>query len=642
MAKTNESDVNLGTLFAQKAFRIPQYQRGYAWGEKQWEDLWDDIWEIEKDKNGTYRPHFTGSIALKRIERTLIPKEELWFAESGQEFYDVVDGQQRLTTIEILMCGLISAYQDQNVKMGLTSRYIVQKELGGDGKVYLFSYKYGDKNLAFLMNKIFDDTSYILPVDHNNIYTSNLLKAKDWFTNKISELNPIEQNDLLLRLQTALVFDVKYIDDNISEQAVFETMNNRGKPLTILEKLKNRLLFLASKLPQGSDIYEVSRVINDAWRNIYDYLGKNPEYMLNEDEFLSAHLSLIRVPSGYVFSEEIAEKKVFEMFCNRADKYPLNYTRNQGEDSEREPKVDVEKITNYAISISEFARYWYESMNSDDERIKKLLYLNGSKEMRILISTLLREMVIGDKEDANCCIDKLLKIVFRNTVPGLWIMDERTFATTARDVYGKGCTIAEVIVEYNKLLNQECNVDEVVSQFGTLFTYIRGNKGYHRWNGLKYFLMSYNDSLKGNDFSITWDCYPELNIEHVMPQSYWQHWQSVMDDYIMGLDIVDDDKFYAKNILINTLGNLSIIKDTKNPELKNDGWEEKQNRYKEGTLSEVEISRYVSWDKVSIRERGLKMLEYMEKMIDGLHFTDEQKDKMLFKEEKYMFKKEGA
>ena len=105
-------------------------------------------------------------------------------------------------------------------------------------------------------------------------------------------LSDDQKRDLLRRIHTALVFDIKYISNSVSEQAVFETMNNRGKPLSILEKLKNRLLFLTAKLPyQSGEIIKLSDNVNDAWRKVYDFLGKNPEGMLNGDDFLSAHLT---------------------------------------------------------------------------------------------------------------------------------------------------------------------------------------------------------------------------------------------------------------------------------------------------------------------------------------------------------------
>ena len=96
---------------------------------------------------------------------------------------------------------------------------------------------------------------------------------------------------------------------------------------------------------------------------------------MNEDEFLSAHLSLIRKPSDYTFSESVAEKKVFEMFCNRAQNYLLDYTRGQGEDAKHEPSVSYEKIQSYILDISLFVEFWYKAVNSDDLRIQKILYL---------------------------------------------------------------------------------------------------------------------------------------------------------------------------------------------------------------------------------------------------------------------------
>ena len=110
MARTNESNLKLGDLFAKKVFRIPMYQRGYAWGDKQLDDLWDDIMDIEEDDNGEFRRHYTGMISLKEIPRNEIPHEELWLKDRGFSFFDVVDGQQRLTTIILLIFELARAF----------------------------------------------------------------------------------------------------------------------------------------------------------------------------------------------------------------------------------------------------------------------------------------------------------------------------------------------------------------------------------------------------------------------------------------------------------------------------------------------------------------------------------------------------
>ena len=118
----------------------------------------------------------------------------------------------------------------------------------------------------------------------------------------------------------ALQFDIREIEEDLDVQAVFETMNNRGKPLSILEKLKNRLIYLTEKLPNArqEDQTSLRDKINEAWGKIYISLGKNPDGNLDEDEFLSAHLSLYR-GSKKTFSKESTDEKIFKIFCNNLE-----------------------------------------------------------------------------------------------------------------------------------------------------------------------------------------------------------------------------------------------------------------------------------------------------------------------------------
>lgn len=642
MSKTNESDLRLNELFGSKAFRIPNYQRGYAWGERQWNDLWEDLWDIEIDKaKGEYRRHYTGTISLQEINRNQVPQDELWFVDEGDRFFDVVDGQQRLTTIVILLFELIKSYPVVEERNALLRRYIYRKKESTEAKLYLFSYKKEDKNRQFLLNQIFEDDTEIMSSEIVNVYSNNLLSAKNWFKVKITALSDKEKKDLLVRLQTALAFDTKYITDNLSVQAVFETMNNRGKPLTILEKLKNRLLYLTAKLPNDEiELLKLSGRINDAWRNVYDYLGKNPNQMLDEDEFLSAHLTLIRKPADYVFSEQVAERKVFEMFCNRATSYLLDYSRDQGDDAEHESKVDYKKIENYVLDIAKFVPYWYEVVNSDDIRIKKLLLQNSSKEMRILLAVLLT-IKASNEEDSQLVdnmLDLLLRIEFRNSVIGLGVLDERTFASRARELHLHEITLSKLCDDFKSKLETACNVEAMIGQYNYLFEYTYKNKGFHRWWGLKFFLMEYESYLqeqKGDFEHVSWDDFNQINIEHIMPQSYEAFWNDEMNDYLDSKALSDDEKNRAQKIIINTLGNLTIIKDAKNSALQNDTWESKRLRYETGSFSEQEISKEEHWNKTTIWKRGCKMLDFMTTLVEGLSFTEEQKKQLLFVSDKY-------
>lgn len=429
--QTDASNVTLPSLFANKCFRVPNYQRGYAWGEPQLNDLWDDIMDIQK--NGTtYRPHYTGAITLQQIDLSDLTPAERKLSASGMEYYNVVDGQQRLTTLVILLNTLVKRITKG--KKQLIENYIKTKQ-------HVCRFAYGDTNgnsYRFFMKNIMGEAN-TLPYS-STIYTANLEYASSFFESRLSALKSKELNEFQEKLLTSLVFDTKYIQNNLDVQAVFETMNNRGKPLTTLEKLKNRLLYMTSKFDDTVNIKGLSDEINNGWGLIYETLGKNKDSLLNEDEFLSAYLTLLREPADYAFSESLAEIKVFQMFCNHATKYDFSMAR-QHDVSIKEPVVDENKIKTFVSGIANFVGHWYNVYFPDlnTERglhIQKIQYLNGSKEMRIFLAKLLM-MVDTQSALVDDCLAMTEKVLFKNALPGVSLLDERRFATRARDLHNR-------------------------------------------------------------------------------------------------------------------------------------------------------------------------------------------------------------
>ena len=131
------SAINLTDLFNTRIFRIPDYQRGYAWEEKQLSEIWDDLDEIQTIE-GELKKHYTGTIYLEETK----PKEtENWL--SGVKFYNVVDGQQRLTTISILLFELLKATEigyTEKKKVKLIETFIYETNMPGESKIYKFNY----------------------------------------------------------------------------------------------------------------------------------------------------------------------------------------------------------------------------------------------------------------------------------------------------------------------------------------------------------------------------------------------------------------------------------------------------------------------------------------------------------------------
>lgn len=95
---------SLSVLFQNRLFRIPDYQRGYAWKQEQLGDFWEDLLNLHED-----RYHYTGLLSLKAVNRkeTHLWHEDGWLLDIGFKPFHVVDGQQRLTTFSILLFEII-------------------------------------------------------------------------------------------------------------------------------------------------------------------------------------------------------------------------------------------------------------------------------------------------------------------------------------------------------------------------------------------------------------------------------------------------------------------------------------------------------------------------------------------------------
>ena len=100
-------------IFNQRIFRIPDYQRGYAWENKHRQAFWDDLKILSDTPNGA--PHYTGLISLEPIikseAKNYLQQSEYWLLE-GRDLCLVVDGQQRLTTLVIFIHELLRRHKE--------------------------------------------------------------------------------------------------------------------------------------------------------------------------------------------------------------------------------------------------------------------------------------------------------------------------------------------------------------------------------------------------------------------------------------------------------------------------------------------------------------------------------------------------
>ena len=611
---------NLFELFYGKVFRIPDYQRGYAWSDKQLTELWDDLYEI-----GENSKHYTGTIYLEDIS----PNEnEEWL--TGVKFYNIVDGQQRLTTISILIFELLKLTElgyNEKKKADLYTQFISESKLNGNSTIYKFRYDKKDKNCNYLLHNIFENDTIILEDERLNLYSKNLSAAKLFFAERLSKMSNEEREILFKKITTALQFDIRTIEKDLDVQAVFETMNNRGKPLTTLEKLKNRLIYLTSKLDCApEDIKNLREKINQAWGKIYFCLAQNPDCILDEDVFLSAHLSLYRKPKEAVFSEKNAEEKVFQMFCNKPEKY------EKDDSIENEPTISYEKIESYIIKLSEAAIVWYKIHHSNLLIVKKILLLNGAKEMKVFLLALFLNTEESELEKILLVLENVL---FRNRIPSLWVIDERTFASWARDVYRNEENLSDIHTKLTHLIDLPITTQNMINSMNELFYYIKGAKGFHRWGIIKYFLFEYEENLKSRfkevKDKVSIDDFDSTTIEHIIPQQFWDHWADTINNFSINID--KDNLDITHKVLLNTLGNLTILMHGKNSSLGNKSWLDKKGRFISGSYNEISISQNEEWGIKEVVLRGYDMIDFLKSKVKGLNISDNERDELLFVED---------
>ena len=626
---------SLNDIFERRILRIPDYQRGYAWSKQQLVDFWEDI--IQLDPN---RVHYTGVISLEPVKTKLWQKweEDEWIiAGVGFKPFYVVDGQQRLTTSMILIQSIFESVES-NTQLNFQSlenlrkQYILFKADDGQRESFIFGYEKDNPSDEYLKTTIFGEKSHT-NLHLETLYTQNLLAAKAYFKERLSQLESEEIALIFKKLTQKLKFNLYEIDEEIDVFVTFETMNNRGKPLTSLELLKNRLIYLSTLFPDH-DGHEVLRnKVNSAWKTMYEYLGKNPEAPLNEGFFLRNHWTMY-----------------FKYSRNKGDDY-INYllndkftARNVTHPKTSNDKVTVDNISNYVMSLQESIRHWFyihnpyfPSTNHNDEQNKRLLDRLQRLSFRAFRPLLLAAFVSKQPIDD---INKLLIAAERYNFTLFSLCHRRSntgdseFFSMARGLVTKSenNTIDSVISTINNWIDDYYDPQRFMSYIAE--KYELGLGGFFKWDSLQYFLYEYDQWLtnkgKQSTNKLTWSDLKaiqkdNITIEHIFPQTannaYWQKRFSHLNK--------------EKIIFIsNSLGNLLLLSRAKNSSLQNDGFDDKKNNgngvgYYNGSASENEIAQHDEWLPESIFERGFDLCDFMEERWQITLGDEEFKAKLL-------------
>ena len=534
-------------LNGNKQFLIPVYQRFYSWDIEQCRRLWNDIVIMQKEgKQG----HFVGSIV--NIAEQAMP--------TGVQKYMIIDGQQRMTTLSLLLLALrdygLKHPEDQTINARRIDNMLLKNE-----------YESGEERFKLLLTEADKDVLIALveqkPIQgHDN---SRIRINYNFFNKQIEskELSPAEIYESIGKLQIVNITLDRQMDD---AQAIFESLNSTGKELTESDLIRNYVLM-------GLDATEQTYVYEHLWRPmelLFEY-DKQESVM---DRFFRDYLTMkqTRIPKvDYVYEE--------------FKKYHLN--------------CEFSSIRDLCADLYKFAQYYTDMVfaRSEDNKLKVLYQDINCLKMEVSYPFLLK--VHNDYSLGIIGIDTLIEIinicvsyvVRRNICDIPTNSLNKTFATLRNEI--KNDDYLNSIKAFF-ILRDDYKIFPTDERFASVFA-SRDIYNMRARNYILRHLEMYNN--KGN---VVVENY---TIEHIMPQN-----QNLSSEWIAMLG--DNWKEIQKNYL-HTVGNLTLT--AYNSEMSDKSFNEKMNMEGGFKQSALRLNSYLvlqtEWNENKIKERARILTE---------------------------------
>ena len=305
-------------------YLIPNYQRTYVWNEfDQWEPLWLDVVGLVTARPASSghinpfnrKPHFLGATVLKEVQAPVEDARRLV----------VVDGQQRLITLQLLLTSVADVFRDYEelIHLETSARQLTINWISGvaspfePDKIHPLAGDFQSFTKVMKDSRDIEHESTISgPI--GDCYRFYRQRASNWLAGGRNSGLPITNraNALLTAISDKLQVVAIYLNQDENESAIFEALNARGEPLSEWEKVKNYILFKAGEIPEidQGELYEQYLLEFDDRRWIVES-GRGAARRRMSDQFLDYWLeSKIRRP--------VNARRVFREFrteLNRTD-----------------------------------------------------------------------------------------------------------------------------------------------------------------------------------------------------------------------------------------------------------------------------------------------------------------------------------
>lgn len=565
--------------------RIPFFQRGYVWDENNWEDMLTDLFNANKS-------HFLGSLILKQQ----LPKS----GESKEVL--VIDGQQRFTTLSILVKALYDTFTgDLKKNCEITIRtHLFHKRYQTDSD-YLIKIQHSQVDAEAYQKVIRADIEGS-PIGAANDISNKILLCYRYFFKELQNKSEEERKNLFNRIldpenKMLVVIDLTEKDD---EQAIFDTINSAGVRLSCADIIKNALFQKAIQLFNSQD--EATALYKKTWEKV---LADEETIKYWERERLTGRLMrdnieillhCIAVIKGFYDPDKHTLSDLSKLYKEQIAIY------SSAEAEELASFIDeIKEYANiYRNRISAFDNSTLFSFNDSNQRLFHILDVLQISTFHPFILFIFKESK-DDEDNISRSLSKLEKFVVRRMISN---QEAKNYNKLCKDFINNPDLLVEKMNE---------TTDEQVSA---------GLKSISNKNAalLLFWVELYRRS-NDNKFD-TKELKYNYSLEHIMPQKWEEYWTQMpekknTDGSTMSSGEAKKDR-YDK---IYWIGNMTLLTSSLNSSLRNYVFEKKMNgegrkkgmkAYAALSITKDDIvSKFESgdtaWDESKIADRTLSL-----------------------------------
>lgn len=552
-----------------QTFEIPFFQRAYVWKKDNWEELLDDLIQVN-------RRHFLGSIILKKINDSGV------FGAATR--VSVIDGQQRLTTLSILLKAIYDSFSDEikNNVLDDARNALFYKRKKTDS-VYHIKVKHSKVDRSDFEKVIGNvDTNGISSIDYSEIANLNvdddnsshkILCCYKYFFDRLKTCQPDVLNDIFDNLlsENNKMIVVIALDDDDHEQQIFDTINSAGVRLTSTDIVKNALFQKALEFCTEEDVVEF---YDNTWGKVFCKDEESLHYWSKKRT-----IGRIQRDNSEVLLQSVAIiEKIFDPNEHTLTDIPDLYKDYIESMDEKKVKEFIQTIINYAQiyrdNVPELNKTTCYAYDDSAKRLFHILDVLGLTTFNPYILFLLKKYE-RDENTLKRRMNELEKFVVRRMIAG-----ESTKG------YNKNCL--EFIEDESKpiqmaelISNDEifAGLTKIKNREATLILF---------WIELK----RRHDSKKYDLKELKYD----YTLEHIMPQKWEENWKKLPYVNIKGEKISETEGKSNRQKMVYSIGNMTLLTGKLNTAIQNNNFKVKM----EGSSKRKGVKAYAELSITSI------------------------------------------